>query len=143
MDISVFVKDVKLNIRSAVIIETESGYIFDRDKLEGYYYVVGGRVKINETSENAAKREIWEEFGIKLGEIKLNAIMESFFYCDNKKYHEICFYYKYKIDGKVNLPDNYFIFTKEEIKSKDIQPKIIYDIIDSGDESIMHLVLNE
>jgi 8-oxo-dGTP pyrophosphatase MutT (NUDIX family) len=142
MDISVLLTDIKLNIRSAVIIETEYGYIFDQDKLEGYYYVVGGRIKINESSEDAAKREIYEEIGIKIGEIKLKAIVESFFECDNKKYHEICFYYNYKINRRIHLSENYFIFDKEEIKTKDIQPKIIYDIIDSEDDGIIHWVLN-
>jgi ADP-ribose pyrophosphatase YjhB (NUDIX family) len=143
MDISVFLNDAKLNIRSAVIIETERGYIFDREKPGGYYYVVGGRVKINESSENAAKREVREEIGINVGDLKLKAITEGFFECDNEKFHEICFYYKYKIAGKVNLPNGYFALSKEEIKTKFIQPKIISAMIDSEDDGIMHLVLDE
>jgi 8-oxo-dGTP pyrophosphatase MutT (NUDIX family) len=143
MDISIFLKDIKLNVRTAVLIETEKGYIFDKDKLDGFYYVVGGRIKINETSENAAKREIKEELGINIGKIKLKAIVESFFIYDNKKYHEICFYYKHKINGNIDLPENYFVFNKEEIKIKNIQPKIIYEMINSETDDIMHLIINE
>jgi ADP-ribose pyrophosphatase YjhB (NUDIX family) len=142
MDISIFINDIILNIRSTVIIETKNGYVFEQDK-HGFYYVVGGRIKINETSEDAAKREIYEEIGIKIKAIKLKAIVESFFEYDNRKYHEICFYYKHKINRKINLAKNYFVFNKDEIKTKDIQPKIIYDIIDSKNKGIIHFVLNE
>jgi ADP-ribose pyrophosphatase YjhB (NUDIX family) len=143
VDISIFLEDTKLNIRTAVIIDTEKGYIFEKDKLEGFYYVVGGRIKINETSKKAAKREINEELGIKIKNINLKAIVESFYVYDNKKYHEICFYYKHKINGSINLPENYFVFNKEEIKKENIQPKIIYEIINSENDEIKHLMINE
>jgi 8-oxo-dGTP pyrophosphatase MutT (NUDIX family) len=143
MDISIFLDNIKLNIRSAVIIETEKGYNFDKDRLGGFYYVVGGRIKTNETSENAAKREIYEEIGVNIENIKLKAIVESFFVYDNKNFHEICFYYKYKINGEINLPENYYVFNEEEIKRENIQPKIIYDIINSKNEEILHLIINE
>jgi 8-oxo-dGTP pyrophosphatase MutT (NUDIX family) len=143
VDISVFMNDVKLNIRSAVIIETENGYIFNQDKRDGFYYIIGGRIKINETSEDAAKREVCEEIGIKIGHIKLKAIMESFFVRDDKKFHEICFYYKYKTNETISLPKNFFVLDEEEMKTKEIQPKNIYEIINSKDNDILHIVANE
>jgi 8-oxo-dGTP pyrophosphatase MutT (NUDIX family) len=143
MDISVFLGDVKLNMRSAVLIETDDGYIFDRDKLYGFYYPIGGRIKINETSENAARREIYEEIGMEIKDIKLKAIVESFFVYDNKKYHEICFYYKHKIKGNINLPNDYFAFDEEEIEKENIQPKIISEIIKPETDEIIHLTINE
>jgi 8-oxo-dGTP pyrophosphatase MutT (NUDIX family) len=143
MDISIILEDITLNIRAAVIIDTEKGYVFEKDKLDGIYFLVGGRIKTNETSENAAKREIKEELGINIGNIKLKAIMESFFVYDNRKFHEICFYYKYKIRGNINLPENYYVFNKEEIKKKNIQPKIINEIINSENDEIMHLIIND
>jgi hypothetical protein len=144
MDISVFINDIRLNIRSAVIIEAKIGYIFEQDQHDGFYYVVGGRIKIDETSEDAAKREIYEEIGIKIKEIKLKAISESFFKYDDSQCHEICFYYEYKIINKtIKSAKNFFIFNKEEIKTKDIRPKIIYDIIYSKNKGIIHFVINE
>jgi hypothetical protein len=52
-------------------------------------------------------------------------------------------YYKNKINGKINLRDNYFVFNEKEMKAKEIQPKIIYKIIESKDENILHIVINE
>ncbi|GHV14921.1 NUDIX hydrolase [Spirochaetia bacterium] len=143
MDISVLLNDTKLNLRSAVMIKTEKGYIFEKDPIEDFYFIVGGRIKINETSEEAAKREIFEELGLTIENIKLKAIVESLFVYDNRKYHEICFYYIYGINGEINLPEEYSIFNIDEIKAKNIQPKIIYDIIKSEDNGIMHLTINE
>ncbi|GHT92632.1 hypothetical protein FACS1894140_4940 [Spirochaetia bacterium] len=143
MDISVFLDDVKLNIRTAVIIETENGYIFEKDRKYGFYVIAGGRIKINESSEDAAKREMYEELGIKIEKIKLKSIVESFFVYDNKKYHEICFYYNYKTNEKINMPDGFFIINKEEMKQKEIQPKILHKIINSENKEILHFIINE
>ncbi|GHU36931.1 NUDIX hydrolase [Spirochaetia bacterium] len=143
MDISVFLNDTKLNLRSAVMIKTEKGYIFEKDPLEDYYFIVGRRIKINETSEEAAKREIFEELGLTIENIKLKAIVEHFFVYDNTKYHEICFYYIYEINGEINIPEEYSIFNIDEIKVKSLHPKIIYDMIKSEDNGIMHLIINE
>jgi 8-oxo-dGTP pyrophosphatase MutT (NUDIX family) len=91
-DLTIFVNDIKLNIRVAVIIETDEGYIFEKDPKWYYYFIVGGRIKTNETSVEAAKREIYEELGIELENFTIKAIVENFFEENNIKYQEICFY---------------------------------------------------
>ena len=143
MDISVFINDIKLNIRTAVIVETKLGYIFEKDKKYGFFVIAGGRIKINESSEKAAKREIYEELGLEIKELKLKSIVESFFVYDEKKYHEICFYYYYKTSEKINMPRGFYIFNKEEIKDKIIQPKILREIISSENKEIVHYVIYE
>jgi len=140
MDLTIKLKDTILNIRTAVLIDTEKGYIFEKPPTEDFYCVIGGRVQANETSENAAKREIKEELNIDIDDIKLKAVLECFFLKDNKNYHEIGFYYKCKLSGEVKLPDNFFILSKEEIKTKNILPKIIVKIIDLEDDKILHFV---
>jgi 8-oxo-dGTP pyrophosphatase MutT (NUDIX family) len=148
MDISIILDGIKFNLRTAVIIETEKGFVFEKNtsaknEKDRFYFVVGGRIIPNESSEEAAKREIEEELGIKIGNIKIKAIVESFFELENIKYHEICFYYKYKINGIINVPENYYVFSKEEMKTKIIKPIIINDIINSKNNDILHIVLNE
>ena len=143
MDISIFINNAKLNIRTAVIIETENGYIFEKDMLYGFYVIAGGRIKINESSEEAAIREIYEELGIKIEKLKLKSIVENFFVYDDKKYHEICFYYRYKTNEKIKLPQGFFSLNKEEMEHNTIKPKILYEIIDCENEEIKHYVINE
>ena len=143
MDITIPINGIRLNIRTAVIIETENGYIFEKDSLDRFYWVTGGRIHINETSEEAAKREIKEELGINVDNIKLKAIVESFFELDNENFHEICFYYEYKINGNINLPENYYCFSKMEMEKLNILPKILIDIINSKNKEIMHIIIKE
>ena len=147
MDITIPINGIRLNIRTAVIIEIEieieNWYIFEKDKRNRFYWVVGGRIKINENSIEAAKREIKEELGIELEKIDLKAIVESFFELDNENFHEICFYYTGKYVDKLELSENFFIFSKDEMEKINIQPKIIYDIINSKNSEIIHLIINE
>jgi 8-oxo-dGTP pyrophosphatase MutT (NUDIX family) len=142
-DLTIFVNDIKLNIRAAVIIETDDGYIFEKDPKRNYYFMVGGRIKINETSLEAARREIYEELGIDLENITLKAVAESFFEEDNIKYQEICFYYGCKINGVIQLPEAYYALNIDEIRKNDIRPVFIDDIISSKDNRIMHIILRE
>ena len=143
MDITIPINGIRLNIRTAVIIETENGYIFEKDKRNRFYWVVGGRIQINENSIKAAKREVKEELGIELEKINLKAIVESFFELDNENFHEICFYYTGKYVDKLELSENFFIFSKDEMEKINIQPKIIYDIINSKNSEIIHLIIDE
>jgi 8-oxo-dGTP pyrophosphatase MutT (NUDIX family) len=143
MDISISLNGIRFNLRTAVLIKTKDGYVFEKDDRDRFYWVVGGRIMTNETSEKAAKREIKEELGIDIGKINLRAIVESFFVLDNESFHEICFYYEYKLAEKINLPKNYYTFSKEEMKTKNIQPIIIHDIIKSRNHDIMHIVVNK
>jgi 8-oxo-dGTP pyrophosphatase MutT (NUDIX family) len=142
-DLTIFVNDIKLNIRVAVIIETDAGYIFEKDPKWYYYFIVGGRIKINETSSEAAQREIYEELGIELKNFILKAIAENFFEENNIKYQEICFYYRCKINGTMQLPEKYYALTVDEIRKNNIRPIFIYNIISSKDNDIMHIILRE
>ena len=143
MDITIPINGIRLNIRTAVIIETENGYIFEKDKRNRFYWVVSGRIQINENSIEAAKREVKEELGIELEEINLKAIVESFFGLDNENFHELCFYYTGKYVEKLKLSENFYIFSKDEMEKINIQPKIIHDIINSKNSEIIHLIINE
>jgi 8-oxo-dGTP pyrophosphatase MutT (NUDIX family) len=143
MDIARKINGINLCYRSAIIIETEKGYIFEKDSFTGIYFVVGGGIKINESSEEAAKREIFEELGLNIENIKIKAIVERFFSNNNNKYHEIGFYYKYKLNKEIKLPKGFYILPINEIREKNIKPKIIYEIINSKNDNIVHVIMNE
>jgi 8-oxo-dGTP pyrophosphatase MutT (NUDIX family) len=136
------VENILVNLRSAVIIETENGYIFEKDKIRGIYFIVGGGIEINESSEEAAKREIFEELGIRIENIKLKAIIERFFENESEKFHEIGFYYFCKINEKIILPEGFYFLNTEEIKKVTIKPEVIHEIIGSKNNGIIHLIIN-
>ena len=100
-----------------------------------YVSLVGGRVKICETTEEAICREVKEELGIdiKKEELELVYICENFFSAKNRNFHEILFVYKYPIisiesfkilDKSNDVADWHDI---NELKKLNIKPKIIKD----------------
>lgn len=67
------------------------------------YYTVGGKVRINETSEEAVIREAYEETGIEFQIDRLSFIQERFFEITGEHYHEIVFYFLMKQNTNIDL----------------------------------------
>ena len=88
MDLSIQLDEIKLNIRVSVLLETPKGFIFEKDK-NGFFFPLGGRIKTNEDSVEAAIREVREEIGIDLVDFHYKGIIENFFRYDNIQYHGI------------------------------------------------------
>lgn len=67
------------------------------------FYTVGGKVRINETSEEAVIREAYEETGIEFQIDRLSFIQERFFELAGEHHHKIVFYYLMKENTGINL----------------------------------------
>lgn len=142
MDLSIDIEEYKLNIRAAVIITHKNKILLHRDLRTDYYALVGGRVKLGETSEETIKREIKEEMGKDI-EIKgYIATIENFFNAENKKYHEIIFVYdaefidkkdKENIDTIKNIEGEEYLRYEwidiKKIDQYDVRPKTIKEIL--------------
>ncbi|MGL4346207.1 MAG: NUDIX hydrolase, partial [Cellulosilyticaceae bacterium] len=63
-----------------------------------YYYSVGGRVKLNESCEQAIKREVQEELGISMEIDRAVFFYESFFVeqMSGERFHEIAMFFLMK-----------------------------------------------
>lgn len=98
MDITFNIDDEIFNYRVCAIIFNGDKILALKDETSPYYYLPGGRVKINETTEKALIREMKEELGVLVKIIRPLWISQSFFKEDRsgKKYHELCFYYLVK-----------------------------------------------
>ncbi|WP_017415474.1 NUDIX hydrolase [Clostridium tunisiense] len=85
-------------------------------KYEDYscYYTVGGKVRMNETSEEAIIREVYEETGIEFQIDKLCFIQERFFQVKGQAHHEVTFYYLMKDTSDIDL--SYRKFTDQGTK---------------------------
>lgn len=103
-------EDKWFRYRSAAII-IEDGYVlFAGNEKDNYYYSIGGGVHIGESAEEAVKREVFEETGVKYEIDRLAFIHENFFTGDGslegKKCHEISLYYLMKPRGTRELNSN-------------------------------------
>ena len=66
----------------------------DPDKPEPHYSVPGGGVEFGETSEQAICREMREELGAEIADLKLRAVTEEIFQVLGQTHHGIVFLYE-------------------------------------------------
>ncbi len=101
----------RFRLRASGII-IEDGYVlFAHNKIEPYYYSVGGAIKLGETAEEACMREVFGETGIHYEIDRLAFIHENFFKRDDGMLkglfcHEINFYFLMKPRGIKTLKGN-------------------------------------
>ena len=66
---------------------------FDEFNHEYYYRPIGGGIEYGETSSNALKREVYEEIGAKITNVKFLGAIENIFTYNGDLGHEIVFVY--------------------------------------------------
>ena len=95
--------------RAAAIIVEEDCVLLARNDEDDYYYSVGGGVHMGETSEEAVKREVFEETSLNYEVDHLAVIHENFFIgssgIEGVDFHELTLYYIMKPMGKKILLD--------------------------------------
>lgn len=90
-------------LRAAAIILKDDQVLMVKNGRNSYFYSVGGAVRLDETLEDAVRREVMEECGLRLNILRLAAIHQNFF-VDNElgslKWHELAFYYLMDYQGE-------------------------------------------
>ena len=124
MDLSVVLNNQKLNIRACAIIIHDNKLLVHNNVNESHVALVGGRVKIGESSEQTLKREIMEEMGKEIEILEYVSTIENFFEADDMPYNEIMFVYS--VDFK-NEEDKKIIETIHNVEGED---ELRYDWID-------------
>lgn len=89
--------------RVAAIITKDNKLLMAKHEDYPCYYTVGGKVRINETSEEAVIREAYEETGIEFQIDRLCFIQERFFEISGEYHHEIVFYFLMKENTNIDL----------------------------------------
>lgn len=104
-DLSFKTNQGTFSYRAGAIIIRDKKILMIKNDSAPYYYSVGGRVKLNETSEEAVVRETLEETGIKFEIDRLAFIHEHFFHEEitKEQYHEIAFFYLMKENNNMNF----------------------------------------
>jgi 8-oxo-dGTP pyrophosphatase MutT (NUDIX family) len=140
MDLSIMVEDITLYIRVAAIVKTERGYLFEKSR-HGYVYTAGGKVKINESSLEAVKREIVEELGVSIENFTLRSVLENFYTNNEEAIHEICFIYETEELFIGAVPEEFIVVSLDQIDNFDIRPKLISNLIRSADKTFRHVTV--
>ena len=95
MDITFNTEQGRFNYRVCAIIINEGKLLAMHNETTPYFYLPGGRVKFNETVEEAIVREMQEELNIRCEIVRPLWLNQSFFEEDrtHEKFHEICVYF--------------------------------------------------
>lgn len=131
--------------------------MFARNEADDYYYSIGGGVHLGESSEEAVKREAFEETGVQYDVDYLAIIHENFFVgtsdLEGSLCHEISFYYMMKPKGNKNL--NSHSLTKgglkesmhwlpiDELEKYKAYPTFMKEYLKSDHKGIEHIITDE
>lgn len=105
MDLTFRTDQGRFNYRVAAVIEWEQRVLVMTDAGLPYFYLPGGRVALNETSEAALRRELREELQAEIASAKLGWVNENFFIeaASQERFHELCLYYLVELQGPPSL----------------------------------------
>lgn len=95
MDITLRDAQGTFNFRVCAMIIHERRILAMHDGRSPYFYLPGGRVKMNETVEAAVLREVREELQIEARVVRPLWFNQGFFVEDvsRERYHEVCVYF--------------------------------------------------
>jgi len=158
-DLTFQTKEGTLNIRSAAIILCNDRLLVSKKSGSPYEWLPGGRVHMNETSEQACDRECIEELGMSFPNKRLLCVHENFFTeeISQRFYHEICFYYLIALkqcpnpfakecftyqesDGSCNL---YRWVAISSLSHEKIRPPMLAKLLRQIPDSPLHIVTKE
>jgi 8-oxo-dGTP pyrophosphatase MutT (NUDIX family) len=116
---------------------------------QDHWYLPGGRVKLGEPAAVALRRELDEELGLAVAEVRVRIVAENFFVVpDGVEVHELGLYAECAADG---LPDEtefvgaegpgtvFRWFTAEELADLDARPRAVCDLLLALPEHCVHL----
>lgn len=147
-DISVNIEGTIINIRSCGIICDDYKILVHKKEYDEFYALIGGRVKVNETTKEAVCREFKEELDIDINVINLLHIVENFYTYNGVKYHEFMFVYLVESSSKVDKinfkkNDNFFSWIHFNELSGKIKPDMFEDIQNLKPLSFKHTINKE
>ena len=140
IDIDFTNSENRFNVRVGGYITYKDKILLEKSSELDFYTFAGGRVKINEDTNTAIRREINEELGLKNISPKLMYIAENHFPWLGKKVNQLLFIYHIELDDKQfeSLPEGtkiqdsktervYWI-DKKDLKKYKCLPVLIYDL---------------
>lgn len=101
-------KPKQIRVIAICVIWVESRILvlegFDSVKNTFYYRPLGGGVEPGETSHDAVAREIQEEIGLKVTDLRLLGVLENLFQLEGEPFHEVVFVHEGRFqDESANL----------------------------------------
>ncbi len=140
-------------LRAAAVLVEDGNILVQREAGGDEYALPGGHVKAGETLEDALKRELFEEAGLRIACRRLLWSEECFWHWNGKMAHGIAFYYLIEAlpdsppirDGiwtaqRDNPRVEYGLLPIERLKDATVYPEFLKDEIACLDGPMRHFV---
>jgi len=141
------------NYRVGAIITHGNKILLASNNRDSHFYTVGGRVQLDETSEKALKREVYEELGCDCKIMKLATIHENFFEEHKVTYHEIALFYLVELQNYITinsehptsggLLEKFQWFDIDRLESLTVYPAFLKTDLPTLGEQFLHFVTDE
>ncbi len=148
-DITFDLDDQRINLRVAAVVTRGDQVLLCRVWDEDWWFMPGGRIKTNESSLAALKRELAEEIGSDFRVIRPLVCSENFFDSDGQAFHEICTFYEVEWTGgpvrlEQDVQDTIEVrcwMPRHDLLDVDLRPSFIKEHI-ARPRSSLELVIN-
>lgn len=151
MDIGFKTLNGNFSLRSAALVINDNRLLVAKSNEFDCYYTVGGGILVNESSDKAVVRELYEETGCHFEIDRLVFISERFYKVENTCHHEIVFFYLMKeshveLQNGVNTDqqnENLYWIPIEELENINLVPAFLKTAVKNIPNEIMHIVSQE
>ena len=151
MDIRIRSNNSQFTLRAAALIIHDDHVLLIRDNAHDSYYTPGGKVRLNENSQQAILREIKEETGCTPAVDRLVFIQERFFEFQQTQHHEMCFYYLMTLPDAFPTGDTHTDQPFEtlhwlhlnDLSNHKIVPSFLTEYLQHLPQQPLHIIANE
>jgi ADP-ribose pyrophosphatase YjhB (NUDIX family) len=145
----------RFNFRAAAVIVDEGHILLCQSHAAPtFWFLPGGRVDLMEATPETVRREMREELGAEVEIERLQFVVENFFTLEEKRFHEIGFYYRCRltdpavldksrvwqgvVDGTYKLDIRWFRL--DELDQVDVRPPFLADALQQMGDGVQHIV---
>lgn len=143
---------------SGLIIKNNKLLVVEMDN-NGFYCLPGGYVEVGETTEEAVKRELFEEMGKEVRVVKYLGMVENYFITKSlRRMHEISCYYLMELVDDDILQEDFSLIENDkgyivkldfkwidinEIDNYILKPRFLKDLLKGTELEFKHLICND
>lgn len=151
MDIGMKTPEGGFSLRAAALIINNNQLLAVKHNNYDGFYTIGGGIKVNETSTDAAIREASEETGYLFPVDRLVFIQERFYNTNNTCHHEVVFFYLMKsTDVRIENEtctdqeeERLYWLPIDELHNTNLVPEFLRTALTNIPEKVVHIITRE
>ena len=124
---------------AGIMVDGEKRVLLSRLEDEDFWFLPGGIIRLQESSQETVKREFLDETGFEIEVHRLLWIIENFFIFNDEKYHEVGLYFLVSPKEAKELREQQEFIGQEEQHTHDRSWKLIFKWFDPSELDKLNL----